>query len=948
MKIHKLNYLSLMIGTLLGTSSLCAVAQETAEVKEEEKEIEVIEVRGMLSSIKESLFIKQNSIQIVDAIVAEDIGKFPDQNVAEALQRITGVTITRNAGEGQNVVVRGLGGDYNVTTVNGRRMASEHSSRDFNYDLIAAELLGGVEIYKSSVAHTQEGGIGSVINIKTRRPMDFDGFTMSVTAKGIYEDRTKDTTPQASFLISDTFLDGTFGALFTGVYSERTLRIDNYEGEGFWNDDGESWITIRQDVDGDGEFDPYVDNEWGSIVPGYMRYGNKQDTRERIGGSMALQWIPTDDIEVVFDGLYSSYTTDGTESQISFITYDESWTEGIPGVKDLGFNDEGLINKLTLFGNGAMAELLNVSNPRKTETYQLGLNTTWHLNDELSLSFDVSHSSSENKNNGQNRYIVARGFVDEITLDLSGSNLLPDVTLSSDLNSSSPIGAHYSNNDGTNIKDEVTEFKVDAKWEPVIQGFEWITSVDFGINIGEQEKQTNQYSSENPSAFSNGGIYLEADKYSHYDVDLSSVENMNGFDLFRLPADVIIDGDFDNFFKGEPGKHPDPWPRFDYDALYAFYQTISPQAAEDLIKATYKPKDSYNVNEATKAIYVQVYFEEEIFDLPFVLNLGTRAIETTVGSKGYSLNLDKVIFVHDANGNLSYEGKTADYQDIVVFEDKYTDVLPSFNFKLNLTDELIFRTAGAKVITRPSIQSLKAYSYINFKTMEFYSSNPGLDPLRANQLDATLEWYFSEYGALTSAFFYKDIESFVISGENGTQDIKGEEFKVFSSINGDGGGFIKGYELAYQQSFTGMLPDPFDGLGVQLNYTYVDSGYDDVPKGHPEFTFRSKGLPYEGMSKHSYNVVVYYEKDATQARFAYNWRGKYIKNAQAWGGEEWVAPYGQLDFSASYDVNEMINVNVSGTNLTNERSYDYIIRPDQVHHLSSSGRLFTAGISLRF
>ena len=307
-----------------------------------------------------------------------------------------------------------------------------------------------------------------------------------------------------------------------------------------------------------------------------------------------------------------------------------------------------------------------------------------------------------------------------------------------------------------------------------------------------------------------------------------------------------------------------------------------------------------------------------------------------------------MFFVPNRQGKPRYEGKVEDYQDIVVFEDKYTDVLPSFNFKLNLTDELIFRAAGSKVITRPSIQSLKAWSSINFSKMEYNASNPGLEPLRANQFDTTLEWYFSEHGAVTTAIFYKDIESFIVEGENGTQDIQGETFKVQTSINGDGGGSILGLELAYQQSFAEVLPAPFDGLGIQLNYTYVDSGYDDVEEGHPEYEFRSKGLPYEGMSENSYNAVIYYEKDAVQARFAYNWRDKYMRYGHAEGGEQWVADYGQLDFSASYDINEMINVNVSGTNLTNERSYDYVNRKEQLYSLNSSGRLFTVGMSVTF
>ena len=943
-------HLSFLISSLLTVSSQLALADDKNETSSNEvsDDVEVIEVTGIKNSIKESLFIKQNSIQVVDAIVAEDIGKFPDQNVAEALQRITGITITRNAGEGQNVTVRGLGGDYNVTTINGRRMASEHSSRNFNYDLIAAELLGGVEVYKSSVAQTQEGGIGSVINIKTRRPLEFDGFTLSASAKGIYEDRTKDTTPQASFLISDTFMDDTFGALFTMVYSERTLRIDSYEGQGFFNENAENWLTIRQDVDGNSEFDKYVDNEWGSIIPGYVRYGNKQDTRERIGGSLALQWVPSDDIEVNFDSIFSSYETNGTESQISFVTYDESWTPGIPGVKDVGFADNGLVNKLTLFGGGAMAELLNVSNPRITETFQLGLNTKWYLSEGLSLDFDLSHSSSENKNNGHNRYIVARGFVEEITIDASTSNLLPDVTVSPNLDASSAFGAHYSANSGTGIKDEVSEFRIDGNWTPDI---DWIGSINFGVNLDKQTKVTKSNSSKNASAFSNAGKVLESDEFSHYTVDFSTAEDINGFELFRLPSDGVIEGDFDNFMAGEAGMHPAAWPRFDYDKLFAFYESISPEAANELIKATPRPKNSYDVSEQTSAVYASINIEEELFDLPFVLNLGVRAIETTVGSQGFSLNPDKVKFVAADSENpelIKFLDDVEEYQEKVEFEDTYQDVLPSINFKLNFTDELLMRVAASKVITRPSIGNLKAWSYVDISKREYHASNPGLEPLRATQGDVTLEWYFSEHGAFTTALYIKDIETFSTYGRNGTTLIDGEEFVVESNINSDAGGEIKGIEVAYQQAFTELLPAPFDGLGVQLNYTIVESGYDQVEEEHEEYDFRVRDLPFRGMSKHSYNAVVYYEKDKLQARIAYNWRDKYLTNEDDWGGVRWQADYGQLDFSASYDLTESLNLNVSATNLTNERGYAYIENEEQLNYLYRSGRLFNFGVNYSF
>ncbi len=940
----KRNTLSLVIGALVMVSQAFAQETDTEERKDEKEsstytEVEEIQVTGIRSSIKTSLEMKRDSINVMDSIVAEDIGKFPDQNIAEALQRMSGITITRNAGEGQKVTVRGLGGDYNVTTINGRRMASEHSSRDFNYDLIAAELLKGVEVYKSPVAKTQEGGIGSVINIRTRRPMDFPGAVFQASAKGIYEDRTQDINPQASFLVSNTFFDGRFGALLTAVYSERTLRTDGYEGEGFYNETDEDWITVRQDMNGDGEFDPTVDGEYGTIIPGYVRYTNWQDTRERIGASLALQWRPRDDIEVNLDSIYSSYNTNGEEYQISFVTYDEDWTPGIPDVTDLGFNDEGLVNSLTLT-NGAMAELLNTSLPRETETYQVGTNVAWDVNDTLTLAFDLSHSQSTNANDGDNRYIVARGFVDEINIDQSGGNLLPDITMTPALSHTSPFGAHYSYNSGDEIADKVSEFRFDGTWNPEV---ELVSSVNFGLNFGEQAKDRKAYSSPNASIFSNAGAQFEF--YPEYDPDMSAAENIGGFDLFRLPADILVAPRFDDFLDGEPGNHPAPWASFDYDKLFAFYESISPGAANDLIAAQFRPNDSYEVGEETLAVYLQTDFESNLLGLPYTLNLGVRAIETTATSSGFSLDPDAVRFEPntdpDSAQELQYVGELADYQYEMDFDDRYTDVLPSMNFKWDLREDLVYRLSAAKVITRPSIDSLKAYSYVNLREYELYASNPGLEPMRANQLDTALEWYFSDYGALTGALFFKDIESFTEYGRNGTRTIDGYEFDVYSSINGDDGAKVRGAELAYQQAFTDLLPGIWDGLGVQLNYTYVDSEYESAER-------RQLGLPFAGMPKNSYNAVVYYERSGIQARLAYNWRGKVMTNAEAWGGPSWDADYGQYDLSAAYDWNDNVNFQFSINNLTNERSWSYIARPDQVAGLERFGRLFNLGVNANF
>ena len=274
MKTHKMKYLSFLIGSIVSSAASNAIAEEQSNTKKDKEKaielIEVIEVKGIRSSLKEALYLKRNSTQVVDAIVAEDIGQFPDQNVAEALARIPGINITRNGGEGQKVTIRGLHGGWNLTTINGRKMASETAERNFNYDLIASELVGGVQVLKTPVASGHEGSIGAVVNVDTRKPFDFDGFKFSSSIKADYDPRVEKATPQVSFLVSNTW-DDTFGALFTAVVSKKTIRTDRYDGQGFYDAEFPDDLPIHIDIDGNGEYDETIDETYGTVIPAYVR-----------------------------------------------------------------------------------------------------------------------------------------------------------------------------------------------------------------------------------------------------------------------------------------------------------------------------------------------------------------------------------------------------------------------------------------------------------------------------------------------------------------------------------------------------------------------------------------------------------------------------------------------------------------------------------------------------
>ncbi|MDP4529505.1 TonB-dependent receptor [Alkalimonas delamerensis] len=918
---------------LAGLFSLQAPASWAEQQIQDDDEIERIQVSGIRGSISESQFLKQNATSVVDVVVADDIGKFPDENLAEALQRIPGITITRNSGEGQNISVRGLSGGYNTTTLNGRKLASEFAGRDFNFDTIASELVNVLSVYKSPEARLIDGGIGAVINIETRKPLALDGRTVAASVKGIHESRSGDIHPHASFIIGDKTADSRLGALFSMVYSRKTLRADTYRASGFDDEDEDAFLNV--DMNGDGVISD--DERFPSQIPMYMYFANAQDVRTRIGSSLALQWQPNDRLDLNLDALYSRYTTDGSFYEIGFVNYDESWTPSTPIFTDPNFDELGRVNKIRQTGPETMVELLNRTTPRRSDTWQLGTNARFYLNDEWTLEADAAYSEARNKNNGDNRFIVARGFVDAIDIDYSTGHMLPDVVIEPGLTADQQYGAHYSLSSGTGVKDSVTDLKLMTQYQP-FGGI--MTRLDAGLTYLRQAKQQDGFQSRNPSQFSRGGYFLEQDGYAFDD---STVFQRGAFELFAIPSSVFRPANFDNFLKGENSLTPQPWPSFDYDDLVDYYRTINEDAANAGIVPSVVLQNSYRVTEAVTAAFVQADFESELAEMPYVLNLGLRASRTSVDSTGFSYDFS-LIELNPETG----EPVNNDWQDEVRdvgFSGSYTNILPSMNFRMQLRDDLQLRASAAEVLSRPSLGYLRPWAAPNFTSREqglpvLSRGNANVEPERARQADLVLGWFFAEASALNVGVFYKDILSF-ISSEGKPGVVEGIEYFIYEPVSGDYGASIRGYELAWQQSFADFLPAPFDGLGFLLNYTYVDSNYED-----PEL--KAAGLPFQGMSKNSYNAVLYYEQYGLQARLAYNWRSKYLLNPDAWGGPAWHAAYGQLDASLSYDINDKVTVFAEASNLTNNRAWHYIDRDDQVSYLERFGTQLSLGVRAYF
>ena len=394
---------------LSGVSSTSAFAADAAA----EQETEVIVVTGMLSSLKSSMLDKKESDVVSDGIAAEDLGKFPDLNVAESLQRITGVSIDRSGGEGQAVTVRGFGPQFNTVLVNGRQLATDSAGREFNFDVLAADQITGADIYKTSTSKLQEGGIGGTINVSTAKPFDYEGFQLVGSVKGMYESLSEETSPQASFLVSNTFADDSMGVLLAVSRQERDVQINRIETAG-WR----GGQTISNSRDGVLFTNAYIPRNWDQIVD--------QQERTRTNASLVFQYAPSDDVVITVDGFVSKFEVDSVATDLA------SWFEpdrvGSATIDEATGTLTSFTQDVGLFvssGNPATDFVSHTRNSRDTTTDGFGINVEWDINDNLSSTFDISTSSAENDRAGRDRFNVI-GIINSYQFDGTGST--PTVT----------------------------------------------------------------------------------------------------------------------------------------------------------------------------------------------------------------------------------------------------------------------------------------------------------------------------------------------------------------------------------------------------------------------------------------------------------------------------------------------------------------------------------------
>lgn len=847
-----------------------------------DSESEEIVVTGIRASLQESIDVKRAADNIVDVISAEDIGKLPDQNVAESMSRITGVQITRREGDGSNFTVRGI--SQNRLEINGRTFLGPGPGGSASLESVSPEIVSRIVVSKTPSADMPEGALGATVDLQTKRPLDLDDFVISGRLQGAYTDQADHLGYRGSALASKSFGEN-FGILASAAYS-------NIHTRGYAFDSGGWTRTNGIDGNGDGVNDP------GLFRPNRFmaRIYDRQEERLTLNG--AIQYRPAEDWEIILDGTYSRLKRERNSANYQ-VLFNDNDTNAVA-------DENGTVLSGTF--TGVTLRPLIYDEPTEFRSTNLGFSTKYD-GDIVKMSADASYSKGRGTDGGPGAsftYVVVprAGNVTSASYDFSAGNPVPDLALSSNFDRDDPsqyqLASIFENDfrtDNTGY-DARIDFEIRTEWGP-------LKSVEVGSRYEKIE------------------FYSEAPQNIPSAASLLGAGDRNGDGI--LTVDELPGLNYDNsagsFFPGVSGNFPRDFltGTTDKEAARAAFDLPVPRA-DTIPFGRVSIKD---VDQDTLAFYAKANFAGALGAMSISGNAGVRYVSSERISSG---------FLSDTNPTSAK--KTFDYW------------LPSANASLDLTQNLTLRAAAAKVIARPSLSDVGVSFVPLFVSRTGSRGNPNLRPFEATQFDATLEWYFAPSSAITVAAFYKKVDSFTI---NVTREefIPGlsEQFGTFQitqPTNGESGS-IKGFEVAYQHALR-FLPAPFDNLGIQANYTYVDSETPLIDEA------TQASLPLPGLSKHSYNLIGFYEDERFSLRVAYIYRSDYLlgQGSAASGGSSYADGRGQLDMSAQVNLTKNVRLTVEAINITREIDRQYLQDPLRLLNASREDRRIFFGIAATF
>ncbi|MBC2607343.1 TonB-dependent receptor [Pelagicoccus albus] len=894
--------LALVLSLVCGATS--SYGQEATDEDDEIFELGPYIVEGSIrESLIEGLEIKKESFQMVDALVAEDIGKFPDNNVVEALQRVTGVQVTdRASGEVSSVSIRGLS-DI-ATTVNGRNIFTS-TGRSVALQDIPASLLYRVDVYKTRSAAEIEQGIAGVIDIKTQRPFYFDGEKTVVAVRGIYQELADSLDPNISALYTNTWeLDNgaKFGALINLSYAETNYRDQSVTAGAmvpFWTDEQPDGYVPYQRIFDTAIWTPGLENglpfdegstltvngeEYEYVLSRDAVFGNTLDgSRERPAANISLQYAPNEDAEYTFEAFYNGYRAE-TFNQLHFAFAD--WWGSL--------GDDPAANVELYPGTNIVKSRDNVGFPYgfqsgdyfngKTDSYLYALGGKWNISDKFKLTADLSFQDSVYE--GQFFAMRLDRVHSEIDVDFNSASGFPAWNFgeADDLNDPASWNVAQLWDNADKSEGDSMELLIDGDYN-LKAGI--IDGIKFGLRYDDRgAKFSDRYIDERLGYVP----FLGANLADYPDLVYQSTGFFDG--RSDLPDSYLVPN---AYYTWENHEEVLGWyglPGLD-DPLYAL-ETV------------------FDVNEVTTSAYAVANFKTE---------LGGKNLDGQFGLRYVNVDTDMSFYDSDAGA----------FTDASVSTD---DILPSFTVRYDAADNFRIRFSYGETLRRPGFNDLNPIiNYVDDVTGIGYGTasggNPNLVATTSKNYDLAFEYYMENAGSLHATLFRRDIEGLVVSFRNRVT-YEGYDY-ILSQPDNTSNGELEGVEIGWVY-FPKDLPGVLDGFGVQAAYTMLDS-IQDIPLTDATGTvIGTESSPFYGVSDSSYSAVLAYEKEKWSSRLSYVWREDWLNNAEAALFANplgvWRKPQQSLDFQFTYNVSDDFKITLDATNVTDEEYKSYYVYPE--------------------
>jgi iron complex outermembrane receptor protein len=955
----------------LTLSTLAAPGTAAAADATDNGDLNEIVVTGIRASLQQSLDIKREATGIVDAISAEDIGKFPDSNLATAMERIPGVSVSRGTaamggvptsiGDATEITVRGFGPSFNETLFDGRQVptALGNSTRGFDFSSVSSDFVGEVDVLKTPDATLSSGAIGATINIKFPKPFDHPGLQIVGSAAGTDSTGENKVTPNASLLLSDTFADDRFGVLVDGSYTDRKVQGNHVNIQG-WEGNQIAPSQLAGAAPG-ASTTPSI-KDW--FIQDYGIYQEHTDDK-RVDGRIALQARPVDGLVFTLDDNYSEDTL--TQTQYGYSVW---------------FNN-GSLTDVTQAPDGTLTSFVQHNTPTDFQSQvngsviqnnQAGLNVKWDTGEHTSYLFDASTAFSKLNPGGQLTSIdsdVGYGPSgsnggclaglgspkcngNNIGISGVGSGSLPYPTgygpngNEALFINNGIIGSHVLPMESQQNKDTINQFKLEGDWA------DQQLKLKYGVQVTHDEEDLSEfdsftnndwqaYAGYGPASDNSGGVALPQSFFTN---SFGTSSFINGYsNNGKLPPNILAFNAYQVLGYLESLGNPQT------KNIPGANKTCCTPPFNGIYQMAANPGDTQEITENTVSPYLNLTTTAQLADRPLKINMGLRYEVTHVDSQGLSqLPTSLTIQSSDHTAFLvAYSGETT-----IDTKSSYRYLLPNLDLTYELTDQVQLRFDASRTLTRAPLSDMTPDLVVaqgqRVGSLVATGGNPTLLPYLSDNLDLGAAWYYARNSYMSAGLFLKDVTNFIVNGTS-PQTINGvidpttgklAQFAVTSHINGPSAE-VRGIEVTLQHMFWDT------GFGFQVNGTYVNTDQPYNPNDTSVSGFAVTGLA------NSANFIPFYQKYGFEARVAVNWRSSYLdhfgqqQNNSQYGTEPtFVNAATYVDFSTSYQIDRNIQVYFEALNLTDQVYSTHGRFAEQLLDVVDTGRAFTLGVHLKF